>query len=141
MDRAAAREPGTFVVADDEPHGGAHVRIGEEHAEHAEHASFEGKLVCLGCTLKGEGARAECSEYGHTHGLMVEDDDMIFFLPNKYSANLIDGGKFHNKMVAVSGVYYEDAHMLDVEMYKVGDQKYGWCDHCSAMDGCKFAKK
>ncbi|UCC80309.1 MAG: hypothetical protein JSW64_02825, partial [Candidatus Zixiibacteriota bacterium] len=38
------------------------------------HASFEGKLVCLACTLKNEeGARAECRNFGHTHALQTED--------------------------------------------------------------------
>jgi len=113
----------------------------DDKAEQAEHAKMQGKLVCLGCTLKGEGARAECSEYGHTHALMVEDDEMVLFLPNKYSAALMEGGKLHDQMVMVAGVYYEDANMIDVEVYEVDGQKYGWCDHCSAMDGCKFAKK
>jgi hypothetical protein len=112
-----------------------------EKEEHAEHVQMEGTLVCLGCTLKGEGARSECSEYGHTHALLVEDDELVLFLPNKYSVGLMEGGELHSKMVAVSGIYYEDANILDVEIYEVDGQKYGWCDHCSAMDGCAFAKK
>ena len=58
---------------------------------------------------------------------MVKDDggtELVYFLPNKYSTALMKGGDMHNQMVTVAGVYYEDAHMMDVEMYQVGDQKY-----------------
>ena len=114
---------------------------GDMDTMHGEHVKFQGKLVCLGCSLKkAEGARAECSEYGHTHALMTADGKYINFLPNRYSDALMKGGKFDNQEITVEGTYFADADVLDVEMYEVDGQKYSWCDHCKAMDGCKFAK-
>jgi hypothetical protein len=114
---------------------------GEEKAE-AEHVNMEGTVVCLGCSLKkGEGARAECGEYGHTHALKTADGHYVSFLPNKYAADLMAGEKFHNKEAKVHGVMFANANQLDVETYEVDGQKYGWCDHCTAMDGCAFSMK
>jgi hypothetical protein len=105
-------------------------------------ASFEGKLVCAGCDLKeAEGARAACSVYGHHHVLKKADGTYISFLENDYSKDLIAGEKYHNKDISVSGIYYANANLLDVETFTVDDQKKGWCGHCKAMDGCPFKGK
>jgi hypothetical protein len=112
-----------------------------KNLEQGEHASFEGTLVCLGCSLKSEGARSQCSEFGHTHALVTEEGKYVNLLPNKYSADLLKGGAFHNKEVAMEGVYFVSANQLDVETYSVEGKRHGWCDHCKAMDGCAFAKK
>ena len=121
--------------------GEGHAHAKKEKAEKAVAAEYAGTLVCLGCSLKGEGANAECGDYGHTHALKTADGKYLTFLPNKFSSNLLAGEKFHNKEVAVHGVYYANANQLDVETYSVGGQKHGWCDHCSAMDGCAFSMK
>jgi hypothetical protein len=114
----------------------------DEAKAEAEHVNMEGTVVCLGCSLaKEEGARADCAEYGHTHALLTADGDYVNFLPNKYAADLMAGEKFHNKIALVHGVMYASADQLDVETYEVDGQKYGWCDHCSAMDGCAFSMK
>ncbi len=106
------------------------------------HASFEGKLVCLGCDLnKTEGARADCSVFGHKHVLKTMEGKYISFLENDYSKDLINGKKYHNENITVTGVYHDNANMLDVETFTVGDKKMGWCDHCKAMDGCPFKDK
>jgi hypothetical protein len=110
-------------------------------AEHGKHASFEGTLVCLGCSLKkSDGARAQCSDFGHTHALKTEDGRYVNLLPNRYSAELLNGGELHNKELAVKGVYFAHANQLDVEAYSVEGKKHAWCDHCKRMDGCVFAK-
>ena len=106
-----------------------------------QHMSFDGTLVCQACDLKkAENARAECKTYGHTHALKTSDGRHINFLPNKYSADLMGGEKWHNEKVKVHGVYFANANQLDVETFEVGDKKMGWCDHCSAMDGCMVGK-
>ena len=106
-----------------------------------QHMSFDGTLVCQACDLKkAENARAECKTYGHTHALKTSDGRHINFLPNKYSADLMGGEKWHNEKVKVHGVYFANANQLDVETYEVKDKKMGWCDHCSAMDGCMVGK-
>jgi len=106
------------------------------------HASFEGKLVCLGCDLKkAEGARAACSIYGHDHVLKTKDSTYISFLENDYSKDLISGEKYHDKEIQVTGVYHDKANMLDVETFTVDGKKMGWCNHCKAMDHCPFRGK
>ena len=126
-------------------HGAALAGEGQTKAEGEKeqdmHGEYQGTLVCLGCSLKGDGARSACKEYGHTHALKTGDDEYILFLVNQYSADLMAGEKFHNKEVAVHGVYFANANQLDVETYEVDGKKYGWCDHCSAMDGCAFSMK
>lgn len=105
------------------------------------HASFEGKLVCLGCTLKGEeGARAECKNFGHTHALKTEDGKFISFLENKYSKDLFKGEKYSGKDIMVHGVYYAGANQLDVDSYKIDDVTMTWCKTHNAMDGCSSHK-
>ncbi len=105
-------------------------------------ATFEGKLVCLGCTLKSEeGARSECSKYGHTHALKTEDGKFITFLENVYSENLFKGKDYHNKEVSVHGVYYADANQLDVESYTIGAVTISWCKTHNVMDMCRSHKK
>ncbi len=106
------------------------------------HTSFEGKLVCLGCDLKkAEGARAACSVYGHKHVIKTEDGKYISFLENDFSKDLINGEKYHNKDIRITGVYHDNANMLDVETFTVNGKKMGWCNHCEAMDGCPFKDK
>lgn len=109
--------------------------------ETATPGEYSGTLVCLGCSLKSEGAKAQCSDFGHTHALKTDDGKYLTFLPNKFSSDLLAGEKFHNKAVAVHGVYYANANQLDVETYSVDGKSYGWCDHCTDMDGCAMAKK
>ena len=105
-------------------------------------ASFEGKLVCLGCDLKkGEGARAACSVYGHHHALKKADSSYVSFLENDFSRDLIKGEKYHNQDIQVTGFYHDNANMLDVETFTVNGEKKGWCGHCKAMDSCPFKDK
>jgi len=100
-------------------------------------ASFNGKLVCLGCTLKSEeGARSECKTYGHTHALKTEDGKFITFIENKYSKGLFKGEKYNNKDVWAHGTYYANANQLDVDSYKIDDVTITWCKTHKVMDRC-----
>ncbi len=107
----------------------------------AEDATFEGKLVCLGCDLKkAEGARAECSVYGHQHALKTSDGKYVNLLENKYSTDLLKGEKYSGKDIKIQGVYYTSANQLDVKSFTVGDKKKSWCGQCKTMDGCMAGK-
>lgn len=104
-----------------------------------EHATIKGTLVCLGCSLKkAEGANAACSVFGHTHALKTEDGKYVSFLQNKFSKDLLNGEKYHNKTVEVHGVYFASANLLDVENFTADGKKKAWCDQCSSMDGCSI---
>lgn len=113
-----------------------------ESAPAAKHATFEGKLVCLGCDLKtADGARAACKTFGHDHALKTKDGKYITFLPNQYSKPLIEGEKYHNQEVSVHGIFHAKANTLDVETFTASGKQHGWCGHCKAMDGCPFKSK
>jgi hypothetical protein len=114
----------------------AEEKAGHDHGTMTEaQKSFEGTLVCTGCSLKKyEGARSQCSVYGHTHSLRTTEGKYISFLPNKFSDAIMKGEKYHNQKVTVSGVYHTSANMLDVESFTVEGNKNTWCDHCNAMD-------
>lgn len=97
--------------------------------------TFEGTLVCLGCSLgKEEGAHSECKVFGHDHALKIGDGKYISFLPNKFSKDLISGEKYHNAQVSVTGTFFAKANTLDVESFKVEGKAKTWCTECSAMD-------
>ena len=103
---------------------------------------YKGTLVCQGCSLKkADGARSACSEYGHKHALKTEDGAFVNFLENQYSADLLQGEKYHNKKMIVHGRYFAKANVLDVEWFEVEGKKKSWCGHCKSMDSCANMKK
>ena len=99
-----------------------------------------GTMVCVDCSLKGEGARAECKVNGCNHAIKTEDGKFISLMKNKYSTDLLSNEAYSKKKVTVAGTYFANANVLDVESFSVDGKKKSWCDHCSAMDGC-MAKK
>ena len=102
-----------------------------------EHKTFSGTLSCLGCDLKkAVGAHAQCSVYGHTHALKLDDGRYISVMENDNSADLIKGKKWHGKKVKVHGVYLTQANLLDVESFEVEGKSYGWCEKHKRMDQC-----
>lgn len=112
-------------------------RMALAKGEAVKHVDIEGLLVCLGCSLKkGEGAKAECSVYGHKHALKTKDGSYLNLLENKFSADLVKGEKYHNKNVAIHGVYHANANVLDVESFKVDGKSNVWCSGHEGMDGC-----
>ena len=99
--------------------------------------TLKGKLVCLACSLKPEGAHAACKEFGHRYALMTKDGKYISLLPNKYSQELLNGHDGGDKMVELTGTYFANADVLDVSSYKVEDGKMiTWCDVHHKMDAC-----
>ena len=121
---------------------GASAMAGEKAVKQAgEHKTIDGKVVCLGCDLKkGQGARAECTEFGHRHALKTADGKIINLLENKYSADLIKG-KYHDKDVNVHGVYFASANVLDVESFTTDGKNKSWCNQCKAMDACSVTEE
>lgn len=115
---------------------------GKADTKKGEYKTFTGTLVCQGCDLKkNDGVRAACSVYGHKHALKTDDGKHINFLENEYSHDLVNGEKYHNQKMNISGNYYAGANLIDVDNFTVDNKKKSWCDHCQAMDGCMAGKK
>jgi len=99
-------------------------------------AVLVGQSKCLGCSLKGEhGAKAQCSDFGHTHALQVRqartaDGDKlekfvgrtVHFLANDASAPLLEGDEFHNAEVKVEGRLFEQASTVEVHNFEAPDE-------------------
>ena len=104
-----------------------------------EQKTMSGTLSCMGCDLKkADGAHAQCKIYGHEHALKLEDGSYVSFMENDHSEDLIDAGegKWHGQSIEVSGTYYADGNVIDVEKFKIKDEPYGWCAGHKAMDQC-----
>lgn len=92
-----------------------------------------GRNYCLGCALKkGEGAAAQCSDYGHRHGLLVESasgadgqslgtlsGQTLHYLDNDRSASLLEGGDLHEQRVEVKGRLFAPERTLEVSDIEV----------------------
>ncbi len=91
----------------------------------AKDVELTGKLVCLGCELKGAyGAAAQCSAYGHGHAFKVEsvkegkkEFPYYTFLPNDKSKPLADCEAFHGKMVTIKGLVFPGSQILEVRSF------------------------
>jgi len=82
--------------------------------------AINGKVICLGCTLKKEqGAKAQCSIYGHKNGLQTPDGKIWTFLENDNSAKLINDHGLAGKNVEIKGKKLDNANYIEVESYKV----------------------
>lgn len=106
--------------------------------ESPQEVTLTGQLVCLGCSLKADGAKAACSEFGHAHSLKTADGRFVSFLQNQFSKSLVAGETAHNKQVEVTGTYFANANMLDVNSFSIdGGKLQSWCGGCKGMDACK----
>ncbi|MCP4684645.1 MAG: hypothetical protein GY867_04265 [bacterium] len=103
-----------------------------------EQVTMSGKLVCLGCTLaKTAGAKSSCKVDGCSHAIMTKDGSYINLLQNKESKTLLTGENGHNKPVTVTGVYFANANVIDVQTFAVdGGKDMSWCGGCKKMDAC-----
>lgn len=82
--------------------------------------TVKGKLVCIGCTLKSEsGANSSCSVYGHKHGFQTEDGSIYSFVENDKTSKLITDMKDHDAAIEVTGIFFHNAHYIDVVSYKI----------------------
>lgn len=97
--------------------------MGGEKVEAATQTSpvtLKAKVICLGCTLKKEqGARAQCSVYGHQHALKTEDGKIWTILENDASTELINSHEYTGKEVEVTGKKFNEAQVIEVESFKV----------------------
>jgi len=99
--------------------------------------TLKGVLSCSSCSLKSEGARSACSEFGCTHALKTEDGRLVSLMQNKFSADLISNKKNHDKPIEITGTFFANANVLDVKSYTLDKGKtISWCDHCKGMDAC-----
>lgn len=108
------------------------------NSESPQQVTLKGQLVCSTCSLKSLGAHSDCSEFGCTHALKTSDGRMVTLMPNQYSKPLFSSKELSNKSVEITGTYFANANMLDVQSYSVdGGKTTSWCDHCKTMDDCK----
>ena len=99
--------------------------------------TLTGTLTCSNCSLKANGANAECSEHGCLTALKTADGRYVTLMQNKFSKNLLANREMKNKPMEISGTYFANANMFDVKSYSVdGGQTMSWCGHCKGMDGC-----
>ena len=93
--------------------------VGEEKTETG-YEIVQGKVICLGCTLKKEaGAKAQCSIYGHTNAIKTKDGKTWTILENDKSTALIRDHSYEGKDVEIRGKKYIDAQTIEVESVKV----------------------
>jgi len=105
-----------------------------EKAASVKEVTLTGTLICVGCDLKSRyQAKAQCSVYGHDHGLKTADGKIYTFLRNDRSKDLIggktsaDGGgsdrgageELHGEKVQVTGKVLPKTQIIDVKDYKV----------------------
>lgn len=103
----------------------------EQRAE-AQQVVLTGENLCLGCALKkSDGAAAQCSLYGHRHGLRVESaraadgsaladlaGQTVHYLDNDQSAALVKGESTHGQKVEVTGRLFAAEHVIEVASFK-----------------------
>ncbi len=82
--------------------------------------TFHARVVCLGCTLKKEqGAKAQCSAYGHKHALRTNDSRIWTILENDASRELTSSHEYVGKDIEVTGKKYPDAQVVEIETFKI----------------------
>jgi hypothetical protein len=108
------------------------------NSESPQQVTLKGQLVCSTCSLKAEGAHSDCKDFGHTRALKTSDGRMITLMPNQYSKLLLSDMTLNNKPIEITGTYFANANMLDVQSYSIdGGKTMSWCDHDKTMDACK----
>ena len=108
------------------------------NSETPQQVTLKGQLVCSTCSLKAQGAHSDCKEFGCTQALKTGDGRMVTLMQNQYSKPIMTGKDMNNKQIEITGTYFANANMLDVQSYSVdGGKTMSWCDHCQAMDPCK----
>jgi hypothetical protein len=108
------------------------------NSESPQQVTLKGQLVCSTCSLKAEGAHSDCKDFGHTRALKTSDGRMITLMPNQYSKLLLSDMTLNNKPIEITGTYFANANMLDVQSYSIdGGKTMSWCDRDKTMDACK----
>ena len=108
------------------------------NSETPQQVTLKGQLVCSTCALKAQGAHSACTDFGCTTALKTSDGRMVTLMPNQYSKPLLSSKEMSNKPVEITGTFFANANMLDIQSYSVdGGKMMSWCDHCKTMDACK----
>jgi len=82
--------------------------------------SFNAKVICLGCALKkGQGAKANCSLYGHVNALKSEDGRIWTILENDISTDLINLHEYAGKQVEITGKKFGGTQVIEIETFKI----------------------
>ncbi len=86
--------------------------------------TVNGKLVCLGCSLKKlDGANAQCNLYSHhAIGFKTADGALWSIVDNAKGHDIIMGHKLLEKKDAtITGWLYPSAHFIEIDKIKVSD--------------------
>lgn len=95
---------------------------------------FEGKVVCIGCTLEQQegGAEAQCTLYSkHAQGLLDQEGRLWTFVDNARGHLVITNEKLRGREIRIFGWKWPRAQYIEVSKYqlKEGDRWVGW-DYC-----------
>ena len=82
--------------------------------------TIHGEVVCFGCALKKEqGAKAQCSIYGHVNAVRLEDGKIWSMLENDQSKELVRNHDYAGKHVHIRGRQIPEAHTDGVESFEM----------------------
>lgn len=82
--------------------------------------TIKGQVVCFGCSLKKEqGAKAQCSVYGHKNAIKMKNGKIWSILENDASAELIKNHEYAGNNVEITGKKLANAQTIEVESFKV----------------------
>ncbi|MBU4342440.1 MAG: hypothetical protein KKG01_05565 [Candidatus Omnitrophica bacterium] len=82
--------------------------------------SFKAEVICLGCALKkGQGAKTQCSLYGHVNALKSEDGRIWTILENDASTGLINSHEYAGKQVEITGKKFGGTQIIEIENFKL----------------------
>ena len=91
-----------------------------EAVTQASPVTFKAKVVCLGCSLKKEqGAKAQCSIYGHKNALKTEDGRIWTLLENDASKELINSHEYAGKEIEIAGKVFGNTQIIEIETFKL----------------------
>ena len=100
---------------------------------------IEGRILCLDCELRKEGADTDCEKNGHRNGLVAADGRMWTVLDNTIGSNVVRGAQFRGKDAKVHAWVFADANSLDMWQLEVkdGDKWTTWsyCIDCGFEEG------
>lgn len=89
-------------------------------AQAAESTVIHGDVVCFGCALKKEqGAKAQCSVYGHVNAVRLGDGKIWSILENDQSKELVQNHDYAGKHVHIQGRQIPEAQTIEVESFEV----------------------
>lgn len=93
---------------------------GSQTVTQATPASFAAKVICLGCALKkGQGAKAQCSLYGHSNALQTPDGKIWTLLENDASTGFINSHEYAGQTVKIVGKKFAGTQIIEVETFKI----------------------